>query len=163
MKRSALFYLLSLVAFATVLAGCATGYHARGFSGGYSEVRTNPDSFLVSYNGNGYTSSEDVVRYVLLRASELTIKNGYRYFIVLSSSDQTSSYDYSNTYANASGSVDSYSYSNYSNSRVVGSASSSTYSGTVVKPGASIRIKCFNDVSQFDDSIDAQFYWDNNR
>lgn len=146
------------------LTSCATGYHSQGFlGGGYSEITTNPDSFIVTFKGNGYTSQERALRYVLLRASELTIKNSYKYFVVVSSLDQTSSYKYSNTYADTSGSASTYAYSNYANTLVKGSGSSSTYSGVVVKPGTSIRIKCYKEKPQNDDAIDAEFYWKANK
>lgn len=154
--------LLLLVPFAAAFSGCATGYCARGFRGGYSEIMVNPDSFVVTYSGNGFTSSEDAIRYTLLRASELTIQNGYNYFIILNSADRTSSENYSNTYENASGSAKAYNYSNYSSAQFNGSASSSTYSGTIVKPGMTISIKCFKDKFQYDDAIDARFYWEMN-
>jgi hypothetical protein len=151
-----------LIPLAAIAAGCATGYCARGWCGGYSEIRTNPDTFLVTYNGNAYTHSDDAMRYVLLRASELTLQNGYSYFTVLSTEDQTSSYHYSNTYENASGSADSHHCSHGTHSRADESASSSTYSGKVVKPGTTIRIKCFNEKPE-EEAIDARFYWENNK
>lgn len=155
---------LVLISLAVILSGCASGYTSRGlFCGGYSEIRTNPDSFIVTYNGNGYTHADDAMRYVLLRASELTLQNGYRYFAILATADQTSSYNYSDTYDHATGSLHSHRHSNCSHTQLTGSSSSSTYSGKVVKPGVTIRIKCFNDQSQFDDAIDAQFYWDANQ
>ncbi len=45
------------------LMGCSTHYQSAGLTGGYSETTTAPDSFIVTFSGNGYTSSEKVVRY----------------------------------------------------------------------------------------------------
>ena len=148
--------------FAFLVSGCATGYYAQDFSGGYSEFRINPDSFMVTFKGNGYTPTQRVFQYVLLRASELTLQNGYRYFIVVSSMDQTSSYNYSNTYGDTSGSAEAYNTSNYTTAQFKGVTSSSTYSGRMVKPGTSINIKCFKENPGLDGAIDAQFYWDAN-
>lgn len=160
MKRSLLLTIPTIL----FLTSCATGYHSQGFfGGGYSEIITNPDSFIVTFKGNTYTSQERALRYVLLRASELTIKNGYKYFVVISSLDQTSSYNYSNTHANASGSANIYTYSNHANAQGKGSGSSSTYSGVIVKPGTSIRIKCYKANPGIDDAIDAEFYWKANK
>lgn len=116
------------------LTSCATGYHSQGFLGdGYSEIVTNSDSFIVTFKGNAYTSREKALRYVLLRASELTTTHGYKYFAVVSSTDQSSAYNYSNTYSDVSGSANTYTYPNHANAQVRGSGSSSTYSGIVVK------------------------------
>ena len=155
-----------LISISTVLCltSCATSYQKQGLFGyGYSEIVTNPDSFIVTFKGNGHTSQERALRYVLLRASELTIKNDYKYFVVVSSIDQTSSYLYSNTQTDASGSASTYAYSNYANTQVKGSGSSTTYSGMVVKPGTSIRIKCYKEKPPTDDCIDAAFYWNANQ
>jgi hypothetical protein len=146
------------------LTSCATGYHSQGFlGGGYSEIITSPDTFIVTFKGNGYTSHERALRYVLLRASELTIKNGYKYFVVVSSIDQTSTCNYSSTHANLSGSANTYTYSNHTSTQAKGSGSSSTYSGIIVKPGTTIRIKCYREKPQIDDAIEAEFYWNANK
>jgi len=144
------------------LMRCATSYHSEGLTGGYCETTTAPDSFIVTFKGNGYTSSEKVMRYALRRASELTLENGYKYFIVTTSADQTSSYNYSNTQTNVHGSANSYGYSNYSNTQVNGYGSSSTYSGRVTKPAVSIAIKCYKTKPWKADVIDAKYYLENN-
>jgi hypothetical protein len=141
---------LPLITLVIFLGGCATGYHSRSFNGGYSEIMTNQDSFIVTFSGNRYTSGERTMRYALLRAAELTLNNGYKYFAILSSVDQTSSYNYSNTSGNALGSGNSFGYSSF------------TYSGSIVKPGISIRIKCFKEKTQRYEVIDARFYLDTN-
>jgi len=133
---------LWLTALTSLFAGCATGYHALGFSGGYSEIMTGPNSFIVTYVGNAYTSSEDVLRYSLLRASELTLRNGYKYFSIISTVDQTSSSNFYNAYGDA-----------YS---VRATAT------TIVKPGASIIIRCFGEKPEVGEVFDAQFYWNTN-
>jgi len=63
-----------------MLSGCATSYKALGFNGGYSKIKTTPDSFIVIFKGNEFTSQEKVMQYALKRASELAIQNGYSYF-----------------------------------------------------------------------------------
>ena len=59
------------------LAACVTGYNARGLTGGWEERQTKPDTWWVSYRGNGYTSRETVQTYFLFRAAELTLAQGY--------------------------------------------------------------------------------------
>jgi hypothetical protein len=144
-------------------AGCATSYQERGFWGdGYSEIRTNPDAFIVTFKGNRYTDPDEVMRYILLRASELTLQNGYKYFVVLSSQDRTASYDYVYTDANASDAQKIKHHYRGVSKGSIANASVRTTSGTIASPGKSIQIKCFQEKPMLDDSIDAVFYWNAN-
>ncbi len=155
--------------FFLVLGGCATGYHALNFNGGYSEIMMNPDAFCVTYHGNQHTSSVDATRYVLLRASELTLQQGYRYFSIVSWTDQTSSSPYSRTCVDTKVSENTHKDWRDGSIAVKESTSSSTYLGTIVKPGAMITVKCFHDKPLREGSsvetecVDAQFYWENNK
>jgi hypothetical protein len=65
------------------LAGCATGYHSRSFTGGYSNMRLQDNIFKITFNGNAYSSLERAGDFALLRSAEITIENGYKYFVVL--------------------------------------------------------------------------------
>lgn len=146
------------------LASCATGYHSQGFlGGGYSEIITHPDSFIVSFKGNEYTTQGKALQYAMLRASELTLANGYKYFAILSSMDQSSSYNYSSTQTGASESASTFVSSKHANTNVKESGSSTTYSGVIVKPGTSIKIKCYMEKPQTEEVIDALFYWNSNK
>jgi hypothetical protein len=147
-----------------LLSGCATTYHSQRFltAGGYSEITTAPDAFMVTFKGNQYTSSEKVMQYALTRASELTLRNGYKYFLVVSSKDRTRGYNYTNTQNDVSELADTYQYRNSSNTGINVRESSSTYSGTITKPGLSINIKCFNDKPPHVEVIDAEYFLTNN-
>jgi hypothetical protein len=78
--------LAAVAAAALALAGCqtATTYHpatGQGFNReGYSEQRIEANRFMVSFSGNSVTSRDTVERYLLFRAAELTLQNGYDYF-----------------------------------------------------------------------------------
>lgn len=143
------------IPFTLILASCGTSYHSAGLGGGYSEIVTSTDSFLVTFKGNGYTSDEKVLKYALQRASELTLQNGYRYFAVLSSMDQTRFAGHSNTRENVPGSANAHSW-------LDGSISSSTYSEVIHKPGLTLGIKCFQDKPEDLEVIDAQYYLEKN-
>ena len=71
------------------LAACATPTPYQPFvkgqttSGGFSEVRLEPDRFRVAFSGNSLTSRETVEGYLLFRAAELTVQNGYDWFSVV--------------------------------------------------------------------------------
>ena len=76
-----LFILISLF-----LTSCATPYQAQGLTGGFTETQLGKTTWKITSKGNAYTSSSTVGDHVLLRAAELTLENGYEYFIVGSSS-----------------------------------------------------------------------------
>jgi len=70
------------------LAGCATPtpyqpiIAARPTLGGFSETRLAADHYRVTFNGNGLTKRDTVERYMLYRAAELTLAQGYDWFEV---------------------------------------------------------------------------------
>ena len=89
-KTSAAFATAVLLATGAVgLGGCVspTPYQpaVRGSatSGGYSETRIEPDRWRVDFAGNSMTSRETVEGYLLFRAAELTLQNGYDWFSVV--------------------------------------------------------------------------------
>jgi len=51
-----------------------------GVHGGFSEQRISPDRFQVKFHGNEMTSRDRVEGYMLYRAAELTVQNGYDWF-----------------------------------------------------------------------------------
>lgn len=85
LRKSAAF---AVVALAAALAGCATptpyqpNIPGQAASGGYSELRIEDNRFRVNFTGNSLTSRETVEGYLLFRAAELTIQNGYDWFSI---------------------------------------------------------------------------------
>jgi hypothetical protein len=79
--------LAALAASTFVVAGCATETTYRPAQGrgfyrtGFSEQRIEPDRFIVSFGGNSVTERDTVERYLLFRAAELTLQQGYDYFV----------------------------------------------------------------------------------
>ena len=70
--------------------GCATRYQSQNFFGnGYSDIKTNPDSFIVNFKGNVYSNYDKVMKFALKRAAQLTLKNGYKYFRIISTIDHS--------------------------------------------------------------------------
>ena len=71
------------------LAACATAtpyqpnIRGQATSGGFSEVRLEADRFRVNFAGNSLTSRETVEGYLLYRAAELTVAQGYDWFAVV--------------------------------------------------------------------------------
>jgi hypothetical protein len=54
--------------------------HGHSGQGGYSETRIEPDRWRVTFAGNAVTARETVEGYLLYRAAELTLQNGYDWF-----------------------------------------------------------------------------------
>ena len=78
--------LAAVAAVALTLSACetATTYHpatGQGFNReGFSDQRIEANRFMVSFSGNSVTSRDTVERYLLYRAAELTVQNGYDWF-----------------------------------------------------------------------------------
>jgi hypothetical protein len=73
---------------ALALAACATAtpyqpLGTRGASGGFYEQRIEANRYRVVFAGNDYTSRARVENYLLFRAAELTIANGYDGFTIV--------------------------------------------------------------------------------
>ncbi len=86
-KRSVAF--AAALAVAAGLAACATptpyqpNLPGQATSGGYSEMRVEANRFRVNFAGNSLTSRETVESYLLFRAAELTVQNGYDWFSIV--------------------------------------------------------------------------------
>jgi len=65
-----------------LLSSCATSYHRKSFTGGYSEIQMDKNIFKVSFRGNSKTTMERAVDFTLLRSSELTLRDGFKYFTI---------------------------------------------------------------------------------
>lgn len=91
---------LAVAVLAGGLAACATptpyqpNVRGQATSGGFSEVRLEPNRFRVTFTGNSLTDRETVEGYLLFRAAELTVQNGYDWFSVVTrdTDKKTSSY-----------------------------------------------------------------------
>ncbi len=69
--------------------GCASGYEPDNFDGGYSETRLDENVFLVTFRGNSSTPRTQTEDFALLRSAELTLDNGFNYFSVVKSNQDT--------------------------------------------------------------------------
>lgn len=137
------------------LTGCATGYARRGFTGGYSDMQLQDDIFRVTFSGNAYIGRGKVEDYTLLRCAELTLEQGYRYFIIIDerSGITTSSHTTPITAKTRGSITDTSPITTGGSVTVVGSSASysgkTTYSGgqtyTFRKPSTRNTIKCFRE------------------
>ncbi|MBU6318462.1 MAG: hypothetical protein KGS00_02315 [Alphaproteobacteria bacterium] len=81
--RTSLAVVLSLASF--LISGCAYGPtpYQPGERQGYSDVRLEANRFRVSFRGNSLTDRETVELYLLVRAAELTVENGFDTFSIV--------------------------------------------------------------------------------
>jgi uncharacterized protein YceK len=138
------------------LAGCATSYKPEGYSGGFSETQLDTSLFKVSFQGNGWTKPERAEDLALLRGAELTLRNGFSYFVVIDSQSRERQGSYttpkqSYTTANATA---------YGNS-AYGSAQTTTYGGQTIhtsRPTTTLTMMCFKEKPEIQGIVyNAQF------
>ena len=77
---------IKLVALSAVclLCSCATAYQPDGVSGGYADRRLSDNTAQVSFRGNRFSTPETLHAYLLRRCADVTLQNGYNYFVVVS-------------------------------------------------------------------------------
>jgi len=72
--------LILVILLGLFLAGCATYQPSNIFAGGYSEIQLAPDVFSISYEGTSWSGAGGAHDFAILRAADVTVKNGFRYF-----------------------------------------------------------------------------------
>ncbi len=91
--RQSLFALVTVSALA--ISACATqpAYkQATSYNGrGYSDQIIESNRFYVSFKGSSTTPRDEVETFLLLRAAELTLENGFDYFVVVERETETKS------------------------------------------------------------------------
>jgi hypothetical protein len=131
--------------FTIMLFGCFTtasiSSHALGRK--YSEIRLSSDTFIVSIKATNTTTPDKALSGLLTRAAEVTIKNGYKYFIITDKQDQSDirSSSYFDTF---------------------GSGAIASHKTTKV-PHGQMTIKCFKTNPKANDAIDAKFFLENKK
>ena len=87
--------IVASLALAGLLSACATAtpyqpnIPGQSVSGGYSEQRVEANRFRVNFTGNSLTSRETVEGYLLFRAAELTVQEGYDWFAIVDRNTET--------------------------------------------------------------------------
>lgn len=95
----------AMLAAAAILAGCATAYQPSGATGGFEEMRIDAETYRIRASGNALVSLSRMNDYVLLRASEIALQQGYSHFRILTSSGR-----YDTLTTTTPGSVDTNTY-----------------------------------------------------
>jgi hypothetical protein len=136
-----------LILVVAMLAGCATGYQSKGVMGGFSETALAPDTYRVTFTGNGYTDMGRAQDFVLLRAADLTLANGFRYFEIDGSDDESTTataYVPKTSYTTGTATVTGYG----NTAQVSGQATTTSYGGysiPVFRPGVAILVRMHHD------------------
>ena len=99
-----------------IIGGCATSYQNKSLTGGYSETRLQDNMFTVYFRGNGYCSDERAQDFLMLRCADLTLENGFKFFIISDSStnDKTLYYN-SSSVTHTQGTINSIGNTSYGN------------------------------------------------
>lgn len=78
---------LALIGLMIFMVGCSmpTPYQKGNLMGGYSDFPLSENSFQVSFIGNGFIGHGVALEYTLLRSAEVTLENGFKYFVLIDS------------------------------------------------------------------------------
>ena len=138
------------------LSCCASpGYQALDSGAGYSDTRLDSSTVRVTYYGSVATPDETVQNYLLYRCAQVTLKYGYDYFVIISSSTQPiintyTSPGFINYYTNKKGTA-GYAYytggQSMTVSREIASAVIKMYSGT--KPSSMTNAFAARDIQKY--------------
>lgn len=154
MNRLPIILLLPLL-----VSACATSYSSKGLTGGFSETQLAPNSWRVTFAGNGYTSRERAADFTLLRCAELALDNGFTHFVIVDASQATDHSSYTMP-GSSTTQVSGYQYGN----RFSATAQTSTRPGQTLhfaKPSNSNTIVCLKAAPPDGTfAYDAQFLWD---
>lgn len=87
------------------LAACATAtpYQPARDGQGYSEQRLESNRYKILFAGNSITPRQTVENYLLYRSAEVTLQNGYDYFVIADTATDAQT-QYSQTFSGGFGS-----------------------------------------------------------
>jgi hypothetical protein len=92
-----------------MLAGCATttapdyGPRPPGGSVGYSDLQLTPNLYRVSFSGSTASTRDDVEKYLLRRAAEVTLQTGHTHFVLRDRDTERDINYYGNNYLGGPG------------------------------------------------------------
>ena len=102
--RTHLIRSLTMSSLVLAVAACATAtpYQPVKNGVGYAEQRLESNRYKVTFSGNSSTTRQTVENYLLYRAAEVTLQNGYDYFVQADSNTDAQT-SYSQTYSGFGG------------------------------------------------------------
>jgi hypothetical protein len=148
----------AVIALSLIMASCATPYTNNSFLhllGGYSDTALAPDVYRISFQGNGFTSSERAQDFALLHAADMTLSHGFRYFAIVSERNGTSEYEITQPgHAYTSANVIGYGNSAYGTAVTTYDPPTSI---RIFKPHSGLLIRCFATRPESGYVFDARF------
>lgn len=138
MKKNIIFILVLF------LTACATPYQPYSMfsGGGYSDTKLQEDVFRINFHGNDATAYDRAQDFAMLRAADVTLLNGFKYFLVLEDSSRIKTDHYTTPVQ-----VNTYQYPTinpaFSAPTHTSVSGGQTFSSNM--PVASITIKCFRE------------------
>ncbi|MEA3286230.1 MAG: hypothetical protein U9Q77_02475 [Candidatus Marinimicrobia bacterium] len=66
-----------------VLGSCATSYGPQKLAGGYSEQNIDDITIQVTFEGNQYSTVDQIRTYLTYRCSELTLEHDFTHFMII--------------------------------------------------------------------------------
>ena len=88
-----------LILITILFSGCSSYQQKSSLfnKSGFSEERMGNNVFRVTYEGNEENSDEEVSDFNLLRSAEITLENGFKYFVILKTTDSASDESFGST------------------------------------------------------------------
>ena len=77
------------LALTSATTGCATPYQENGLLGGVHATRIDDTTVQIAARGNAFTDPDTIGRYVMRKAAEETVADGFDLFLLVSSADRT--------------------------------------------------------------------------
>ena len=145
------FKCFSIVGMVFLLSACATEYQSQGLTGGFNDTLTGPNTATVSFKSNAFTSMEQTKSFAFRRAAEITLQNGYDYFLVENNNQFVKEEQLQGTVScTTTGYGSTYTTYNTNCNNIGG--------GTITKPRVELEIRMFNgDVPNETGYYDARF------
>jgi len=72
---------------ALLASGCAVYGPNNFWTGGYEDTQLAPDVFRITFQGSAWSGAQNAQDLAMLRAADLTVKNGFSYFAIMTSSE----------------------------------------------------------------------------
>lgn len=132
---------LAVMGISLALAACATPYGKYGALGGYTDARIDENTFSISVDTNAFTSQQVTSMHALYRAAELTVENGFDYFVIVSDAKNATSAMVAMPGASTSNTSVS-SYGSYASARTTTNYAPTTFL-PMTFPNATLLIKAF--------------------
>ena len=132
-----------LLLMGSLATGCMTPYQPLGYTGGYTDTQLGENVFRITFRGNVEVSKDRAADYSLLRAAEIALANGFRYFVISDSKVESNIFTYTTpTQSSTTGSA------HVIGNSVYGSTTTTTTGGGVgtgSTPSATNIILCYKE------------------